>query len=80
MLQVITKRRDSIQDISCLLYSTFDLLKINPIRKDSELQELLKNVTIPGAGVVPAIHSILLPRRSDKPTEKSSSSASLKTK
>lgn len=44
------------------------------IRNDEELSQLLRNTTIPGAGVLPSIHSVLLPKTkgsSQKPAEKS---------
>lgn len=34
------------------------------IRNDPEIDQLLHNVTIPCAGVVPNIHAVLLPKRS----------------
>lgn len=36
------------------------------IRNDEEMSELLKDVVIPEAGVVPFIHEVLLPTRSNK--------------
>jgi histone H2A len=34
------------------------------VRNDEELNKLFKNVTIPSGGVIPNIHSVLLPKRS----------------
>lgn len=35
-------------------------------KRDIEINELLKNVTIPGGGVMPMIHPELLPKKSRK--------------
>eukprot|EP00274_Cyanoptyche_gloeocystis_P004883 CAMPEP_0196663634 /NCGR_PEP_ID=MMETSP1086-20130531/53605_1 /TAXON_ID=77921 /ORGANISM="Cyanoptyche gloeocystis , Strain SAG4.97" /LENGTH=145 /DNA_ID=CAMNT_0041999529 /DNA_START=77 /DNA_END=514 /DNA_ORIENTATION=+ len=46
------------------------------IRNDEELNKLLSNVTIASGGVLPNIHQVLLPKKSDKAgkTEKGSAS------
>lgn len=40
------------------------------IRNDSELDCILRNVTIPSGGVIPHIESVLLPKPSGEPTIK----------
>jgi histone H2A len=39
------------------------------IRNDEELSKLLGNVTIPSGGVLPNIHSVLLPKKKSKKGE-----------
>lgn len=40
------------------------------IRTDNELNRLLENVTIPGGGVIPFVHNVLLPKRTTKRASK----------
>ncbi len=46
--------------------------RINPrhiqlaVRNDEELNKLLSHVTIPSGGVIPNIHSVLLPKKTEK--------------
>lgn len=42
------------------------------IRQDEELQKLMQHVTFSQGGVIPFIHSVLLPKRTTKRSEKSS--------
>ncbi|OLY79875.1 Histone H2A-IV [Smittium mucronatum] len=41
------------------------------IKNDEELSKLLKSITIPGGGVIPSIHSALLPQKSKQKNEES---------
>ncbi len=43
------------------------------VRNDKELSKLLGDVTIAAGGVLPNIHSVLLPKKSDKETKKGAS-------
>ena len=46
------------------------------VRNDEELNKLLAGVTIASGGVLPNIHSVLLPKSSGKKAEKTAASAS----
>lgn len=45
------------------------------VRSDAELSELFKNVTIAEGGVLPFIHNVLLPKRSNKRSSQNSGSS-----
>ena len=47
------------------------------VRQDNELNKYLSNVMIVGGGVLPNIHSVLLPKKTiDKPAELSAAAVS----
>ncbi|KAI3449567.1 hypothetical protein Pfo_006232 [Paulownia fortunei] len=45
------------------------------VRKDEELRHMLRNVTIPAAGVLPNIHQNLLPKSSEESEKEASTSS-----